>query len=57
MNRHKHETSQFVTAIDVCVQLLVIYSVPLGCVSLGFITSLFLGVESKANNYRLSAIR
>jgi hypothetical protein len=50
MNWHKHEASQFLTTIDVSVQLLVIYSVPVGCLSLGFISLLLLGVESRAND-------
>jgi len=49
MNRHIHEVSQFLTTIDVSVELLVIYSVPVGCLSLGFISLLLLGVESRAN--------
>jgi len=54
MNRHKHEASQFLTTIDVSVQLLVIYSVPVGCLSLGFISLLLPGVESRVNDFSIS---
>ena len=58
MNRHKHEASQFLTATDVSVQLLVIYCVPVRRLSLGFISLQLLVAESRANDpVHLSAIR